>query len=186
MVSIFVLEKKKEEERKMRIEFKENNGRELVSVEDGRVALKNFRGDKFGNGGKRSFCLVIPTEEIKDELIKRGWNVRIKPPFHEDEEPFMYLPININDFRDDGRGPNVYIKSGNNPLYKVESNNRLDSLQDMSIAGIDLYFRPYDNPERGTRTAWAQSLKIYQRITDPFYEDYEHENNPANMDGDAF
>ena len=53
----------------MRIEFKENNGRELVSVEDGRVALKNFRGDKFGNGGKRSFCLVIPTEEIKDELI---------------------------------------------------------------------------------------------------------------------
>ena len=70
----------------MRIEFKENNGRELVSVEDGRVALKNFRGDKFGNGGKRSFCLVIPTEEIKDELIKRGWNVRIKPPFHEDEE----------------------------------------------------------------------------------------------------
>ena len=37
----------------MRIEFKENNGRELVSVEDGRVALKKFRGDKFGNGGKR-------------------------------------------------------------------------------------------------------------------------------------
>ena len=172
----------------MRIEFKENNGRELVSVEDGRVALKNFRGDKFGNGGKRSFCLVIPTEEIKDELIKRGWNVRIKPPFHEDEEPFMYLPININDFRDDGRGPNVYIKSGNNPLYKVESNNRLDSLQDMSIAGVDLHFRPYDNLERGTRTAWAQSVKIHQRITDPFYEDYENENHkdPSDFDGETF
>lgn len=56
----------------------------------------------------------------------------------------------------------------------------------MSIAGVDLYFRPYDNLERGTRTAWAQSVKIYQRITDPFYEDYENENNPANMDGDAF
>ena len=100
----------------------------------------------------------------------------------------MYLPININDFRDDGRGPNVYIKSGNNPLYKVESNNRLDSLQDMSIAGVDLYFRPYDNLERGTRTAWAQSVKIHQRITAPFYEDYENENHkdPSDFDGETF
>ena len=170
----------------MRIEFKENNGREMVSVEDARIALKNFRGDKFGNGGKRSFCLVIPSEEIKDELVKRGWNVRIRPALHDGEEPFMYLPINVNDFRDDGRGPNVYIKSGSNPLYKVESNMRLDSLQDMSIASVDLYFRPYDNEERGTRTAWAQSLKIYQRITDPFYEEYENENHRDLANDESF
>ena len=53
---------------------------------------------------------------------------------------------------------------------------------------MDLYFRPYDNPDRGTRTAWAQSVKIYQRITDPFYEDYENENHkdPSDFDGEAF
>ena len=48
-----------------------NGKRELVQIDDARITYKNFTGigDKFNREGDRNFALIIPNEEIADELI---------------------------------------------------------------------------------------------------------------------
>ena len=113
--------------------------RGILQIDEARITYKNFSGEgtKFNREGDRNFALIIPTQEIADELIERGWNVRIKPPRDEDEAPFMYLPIKVK-FND--RGPNVYLISGN-------ARNRLDEdtigcLDHVYLLNVDLDIRP--------------------------------------------
>ena len=95
------------------------------------------------------------------ELTDRGWNVKIKPPREDGDTPFMFLPVKVK-FND--RGPNVYLKTGNNQ-------NRLDEesiglIDNIDIIGVDLDIRPFDwdvNGKQG-RTAYLQSMRVTQDI----------------------
>ena len=85
--------------------------RGILQIDDARIIYRNFSGtaSKYNREGDRNFSVVIPTQEMADELIKAGWNVRIKPPREDGDEPFMYLPVKIK-FID--RWPNCYLRSG--------------------------------------------------------------------------
>lgn len=86
--------------------------RDILQINDARIIYRNLRGEgsKFNREGDRNFAVVIPNQELADELIDRGWNVKIKEPRDEGEEPFRYLPVKVK-FND--RGPQVYLVSGN-------------------------------------------------------------------------
>ena len=100
--------------------------RGILQIDDARIIYRNFAGapSKFNREGDRNFAVVIPDEEIANELIKEGWNVKTKPPRDDDDGPFMYLPVKVK-FSD--RGPNAYLASG----------NRLNKLDEDSIACLD-------------------------------------------------
>ena len=85
--------------------------KDILQVNDTRIIHRNFRGEgsKFNREGDRNFAMIIPTQDLADELISRGWNVKIKDPREEGEEPFMYLPIKVK-FND--RGPQIYLVTG--------------------------------------------------------------------------
>lgn len=85
--------------------------RDILQINDARIIYRNLRGEgsKFNREGDRNFAVVIPNQELADELIDRGWNVKIKEPRDEGEEPFRYLPVKVK-FND--RGPQVYLVSG--------------------------------------------------------------------------
>lgn len=143
----------------------------ILQIDDARIIYRNFSGvgSKFNREGDRNFAVVIPDQEIADRLIEDGWNVRIKPPRDEEDEPFMYLPVKIK-FSE--RGPHVYLKTG-------KSLNRLDEttvscLDDISILNVDLDIRPYDWEVNGKtgRTAYLQSIHVEQEI-DRFAARYE-------------
>lgn len=148
--------------------------RGILQIDDARITYKNFKGEgtKFNREGDRNFALIIPEREMADALIAEGWNVKIKPPRDEDDDPFMFLPVKIK-FND--RGPNAYLVTGNHM-------NRLDEesiacLDDVDIISVDMDVRPYDwevNGKEG-RTAYLQSIKVTQRITDRFAQQYEDE-----------
>lgn len=155
--------------------------RELVQIDDARITYKNFegRGDKFNRDGDRNFSLIIPNEEIKDELINDenengvGWNVKIKPPREEGEEPFMHLKVKVK-FND--RGPNVYLISGSNRVRLDEES--IGCLDNMYIDHVDLDIRPYDDIINGKpfRAAYLQSMRVFQNLTkDRFADDYPEE-----------
>lgn len=137
--------------------------RDILQIDDARIIYRNFagRGDKYNREGDRNFAVVIPDEEMANELTDRGWNVKIKPAREDGDAPFMFLPVKVK-FND--RGPNVYLKTGN-------VQNRLDEesvglLDNIDIIGVDLDIRPFDwdvNGKQG-RTAYLQSIRVVQDV----------------------
>lgn len=137
--------------------------RDILQIDDARIIYRNFagRGDKYNREGDRNFAVVIPDEEMADELTNLGWNVKIKPPREDGDTPFMFLPVKVK-FND--RGPNVYLKTGN-------VQNRLDEesvglLDNIDIIGVDLDIRPFDWDVNGKmgRTAYLQSIRVIQDV----------------------
>ena len=106
-------------------------------------------------------------------MIKEGWNVKIKQPREDGDEPFMYLSVKVkfNDY-----GPNVYLVSGNK-MNRLDEDS-IDCLDKISILSADLDIRPYDWEVNGRtgRTAYLQSIKVIQRSTDRFAEITENDS----------
>ena len=137
--------------------------RDILQIDDARIVYRNFSGtgSKFNREGDRNFAVVIPDQDTADELVNRGWNVKIKPPRDEDDAPFMFLPVKIK-FNE--RGPKVYLQSGEKTVELDEEG--IDCLDDVDILGVDLDIRPYDwevNGKQG-RTAYLQSIHVVQEI----------------------
>lgn len=144
----------------------------FLQIDGARIAHRNFEGvaTPFNREGDRNFSLIIDDQEIYDALIKEGWNIKIKPPRDEDEEPFMFLKVNVkcNDF-----GPIARLVSGRNvEKLTPETLKRLDRIR---ISSVDLDIRPYDwefNGKSG-RSAYLQSIVVHQRVDDRFAARYE-------------
>ena len=137
--------------------------RDILQIDDARIVYRNFSGtgSKFNREGDRNFAVVIPDQDVVDELVNRGWNVKIKPPRDEDDMPFMFLPVKIK-FNE--RGPKVYLQSGDKTVELDEES--IDCLDDVDILSVDLDIRPYDwevNGKQG-RTAYLQSIHVVQEI----------------------
>lgn len=137
--------------------------KDILQIDDARIVYRNFSGtgSKFNREGDRNFAVVIPDEDMADELVNRGWNVKIKPPRDEDDTPFMFLPVKIK-FNE--RGPKVYLQSGEKTVELDEEG--IDCLDDVDILGVDLDIRPYDWEVNGKsgRTAYLQSIHVVQEI----------------------
>lgn len=147
--------------------------RDILQIDDARIIFRNFSGkpDKYNRAGDRNFALIIPDDDTAEELIKRGWNVKIKPPREEDDEPFRYLNVKVK-FND--RGPSVYLRTSG-------ATNRLDEesigiLDNINIQSVDLDIRPYDYEVDGKtgRAAYLQSICVTQRV-DRFAERFANE-----------
>lgn len=150
--------------------------RDILQIDEALIIYRNLsgRGDKYNREGDRNFAVLIPNEDIARELLDRGWNVKIKPPREEGDEPFIFLPVKVK-FND--RGPNVYLRTG-----RVQ--NRLDEesiccLDNIDIASVDLDIRPFDWDVNGKtgRTAYLQSMRVTQNI-DRFAERMAEEEFP--------
>lgn len=144
--------------------------RGILQIDDARIIYRNFTGigSKFNREGDRNFAVVIDDRDLAGTLIEEGWNVKIKPPRDEDEDPFMYLPVKIK-FND--RGPNVYLKTGS-AINKLDEES-IGCIDNVNILEVDLDIRPYDwsiNGKEG-RTAYLQSMHVTQEI-DRFAERY--------------
>ena len=146
----------------------------ILQIDEARLVFRNFSGEasKYNREGDRNFAIIIPDEDIANAMIKEGWNVKIKQPREDGDEPFMYLSVKVkfNDY-----GPNVYLVSGNK-MNRLDEDS-VDCLDKISILGADLDIRPYDWEVNGRtgRTAYLQSIKVIQRSTDRFAEITEND-----------
>lgn len=157
--------------------------RDILQIDDARIIYRNFagRGDKYNREGDRNFAVLIPDEELANELAEKGWNVKIKPPREEGDVPFMFLPVKVK-FND--RGPNIYLQTG-------DRRNRLDEesigcLDNIDIVGVDLDIRPYDwiiqegtKNEKSGRSAYLQNILVIQDV-DRFAERFASEEYPED------
>lgn len=141
----------------------------ILQVDDARIIYRNFSGapSKYNREGDRNFAMVIPNEEMADALINDtnqygvGWNVKIKRPREDGEDPFMYLPVKVK-FND--RGPHIYLVTGKRTVRLNEET--VSILDDVDIEQVDLDIRPYDDVVNGKpfRSAYLQSIRIIQNV----------------------
>ena len=143
-------------------------GERILQINDAKITYKNFTGagDGFNRAGDRNFALIIPSEDIKDALINdvneygAAWNVKIKPPREDGDDPFMYMNVKV---KFTAFGPNVYLKSGNAEPIRLDEES-IKCLDQMDIASVDLDIRAYDDEinGRGFRSAYLQSIYVVQ------------------------
>ena len=140
--------------------------RGILQIDNARIIYRNFAGapSKFNREGDRNFAIIIEDQDIADALTEQGWNVKIKPPREEGDDPFMFLPVKVK-FND--RGPRVYLQNS------LERRNRvmLDEdavcmLDHVDIINVDLDIRPFDWEVQGKtgRTAYLQSICVTQEV----------------------
>lgn len=166
----------------MKINFVEPNRafpNGYLEINDARIIWPNFegRGDRFNKQGDRNFHLVIPDQEIANAMLNdtnqhgNGWNVKIKPPREDGDTPFMHMMVKV---KFNGRGPNVYLVSGNKQTPLNE--DTIKCLDEIDIISCDMDIRPYDGemPSGQTfRTAYLSAMRVYQRV-DRFAADEEY------------
>lgn len=151
--------------------------KDILQIDDARIIYRNFAGvgSKFNREGDRNFAVVIPNKDIAEDLLDRGWNVKVKPPRDEDDEPFMFLPVKIK-FND--RGPSVYLRSGSRNVKLNEDS--IECLDNIDILSVDLDIRPYNWEVNGKtgRTAYLQAIHVTQEI-DRFADRFAEEEYPC-------
>lgn len=147
----------------------------MLHIDDARIIYRNFAGlgSKFNREGDRNFAVVIDDEDIYDELIADGWNVKRKVRDDDDDAPRMFLPVKVK-FNE--RGPRAYLQSGGAKAVELDEES-IDCLDEIDIVGVDLDIRPYNWEVNGKtgRTAYLQSIWVVQEL-DRFkarYEDME-------------
>ncbi|WP_288617769.1 hypothetical protein [uncultured Eubacterium sp.] len=145
----------------------------LLQIDDARIIFKNFSGEesKFNRAGDRNFAVRINDPDAVDQLTADGWNVTVKPPKEEGDDPYMYIKVKIK-FND--RGPKVFLKSGKHVRRLSEQNVGL--LDSIDILRVDLDLRAYDWEVNGKtgRTAYLDSINVEQDLN-RFEEYYENE-----------
>ena len=147
----------------------------ILQIDDARIIFRNFSGkpSKYNSEGDRNFSLVIPDDKTANELIKLGWNVKIKPPREEGEDPFRRLDVKVN-FND--KGPVIYLRT--NGVVNQLDEESVGMLDNIDILSVDLDIRPYHwdvNGKTGT-TAYLQSMYVTQRV-DRFAERFANEQD---------
>ena len=150
--------------------------RGVVQIDDARIIYRNFAGapSKFNREGDRNFAVVIEDQDIAEALTEKGWNVKIKPPREEGDEPFMFLPVKVK-FNDRGYLQNSL--GGRNRVTLDE--DTVGILDNVDITNVDLDIRPYDWDVQGKtgRTAYLQSICVTQEV-DRFLDRYAEQESP--------
>ena len=156
--------------------------RNILQIDDARIIFRNFRGEggRFNKEGDRNFAVVIPNQEMAESLLNdmnqygAGWNVKIKAPREEGDDPFIYLPVKV---KFNNRGPIIYLESGNNRIRLTE--DTVSMLDEIDILSVDMDIRPYDDEINGKpfRSAYLQSMLVRQEI-DRFAARFAEEEHP--------
>ena len=147
----------------MKVKFNESNG--IVEIDDARMvpSYRNFSGVKsaYNREGDRNFALLIDDEDIANDFIADGWNVKIKPPREEGDTPFMYIPIKV---KFNSYGPKVYLVSGDNVTMLTEET--IGCLDDIEIINVRLDIRPYKWEANGKTgiAAYLSAMEVTQNV----------------------
>ena len=147
--------------------------RDRLIIDDAIIKFPNFEGreERFNRKGDRNFLLDIPTEEMAQALMERGWNVSIKDKRDEGGDLFMSLKVKVK-FND--RGPAIYLNTnGKVNMLDEESAGMIDQIE---IASVSMDIRPYDWEVSGKtgRTAYLERMDVVQEL-DRFAARYAEE-----------
>lgn len=157
--------------------------RGIVQIDGARIIFRNFsgRGTQYNREGDRNFCVVIDDEEIANRLIEEGFNVKIRQPREEGEEPFMYMKVNVK-YHPQGSeyerlNPVACLITGRNRnMLDKESICCLDDI-DIENVDLDLSGSNWNVQGRSGKSAYLSKIYVTQEL-DRFATRYAEDEFP--------
>ena len=135
-----------------------------IVMENARLIFRNFEGreEKYNRKGDRNFGLVIEDEEVAEQLIADGWNVKNFTPKNNDEyddtpTTVYWLSVTV---RFDNVPPKVTLVTRRKKT-KLDGEN-ISALDYASIKEVDVIVTPFDwevNGKSGTK-AYLQTMYV--------------------------
>jgi hypothetical protein len=142
-----------------------------IAIENARLIFRNFEGKegKYNRAGDRSFCLVIPDEEMANQLSEDGWNVKALAGRDKDEEATYYISVSVNY---QNIPPEIYIITRHGK--KLMTEDMVASLDYADILEADVIVRPYNWEVNGKTGVKAYLKTMYITIQeDEFAAKYQ-------------
>lgn len=155
------------------------NGR--LVAEDARIVFRNFEGNegRYNRAGDRNFALVIDNPEVCDILTDEGWNVKIRPPREDGDDPFCYLPVSVS-YRYERLAPKVWTHTRRaNNLLTEETVGNLDYAE---LAVVDLIINPrhWIDDATGEDKIKAYLMEMHATLVEDYFADkYAEEESPV-------
>lgn len=150
-------------------------------IEDAQLMFKNFKGEEkryegriMNAAGARNFNVVVP-EEIVQDLIDDGWNVKIQAPREEGDEVKHTIKVNVSyKFRE----PDIrmYTEGRNGTIETILHEDTVATLDDVRILKADIVIHPSEYPKDDGTTGlsgYCQELRVVAQVQEsPFDEKY--------------
>lgn len=151
-----------------------------IELENATIIYPNFSGKegRFNREGDRFFSVFIDDAAQAQEMAEDGWNVKIRKPRDEDEEPRYYIQVAVNyNFY---KKPEIYrIINGRKFLLEEEDLGQLDS---DDILSADMVIRPRIWDDNGTTRIKAYLSEMYVTIQQSrFAAKYAEEEAPEEV-----
>ena len=69
---------------------------QTIPFEDVRIIFRNFecRESEFNELGSKNFSLVLDGD-LAEAMLQDGWNVKMRPPREEGDDPLYHLPVAV-------------------------------------------------------------------------------------------
>lgn len=156
--------------------------RDILKMDNVRIIQPNFsgRGGMYNREGDRNFLVVIDDVDTATALAQDGWNVKIKEPREEGDEPFCFMTVKVHFNKErPNLNPTIYLRSGKN--MRELNEETVGMLDDIMIESADLDIRPYSwevNGKSGV-SAYLVSISVTQKLNRHMlrYEEEKYERD---------
>lgn len=131
------------------------------SVEDAQLIFKNFKGEggAFNKEGDRNFGLLLP-DDLAEELLAEGWNVKYLRPRDDEEEPRPWIKVRVKF----GMVPPLVWMINDRGKIKLNEDT-IDQLDWSRVLHCDVTVRPYNYPEMPGRPAGVSAYLKAMYVT---------------------
>jgi len=143
-------------------------------IEGAKIIFRNFSGkpDEYNREGDRNFNVIIEDPDMAKRLADEGWNIKVRLPKEEGDEPLYRLPIKIN--LKGEYPPKIWLVTRKaNTLMTEETIGSLDYAE---IKNVDMVITPYFWEVNGKKGIKAYLKNMYVTLEeDPFADKYSRD-----------
>ena len=149
----------------------ENN--KIVSIENTRFIFEtNFSGDPRRDkyGSDRRYANIIIPEELAEELIDEGFNVRNTDPKDGEYEKTYFVRATVN--YDSKFPPRIFLVFADNPPELLDSKS-VSIIDTMYIRNVNVIPSKYYNAKMDKWSLYVRTMYVEQELdNDPFAARY--------------
>jgi hypothetical protein len=136
------------------------------TLEDITIAFRNFAGkeDRYNAAGNRNFAILLE-DELAQDLLRDGWNVKYLKEREEGEGGTPYLQVSVS-YK--ARPPKVCMVTSKTMTYLTEDEIELLDWADIETADVTL--NPYDWAVNGKSGVKAYVHALYVKIQEDYLQ----------------